>query len=419
MVAPFNAKLWINCVLQLAERHDFVMSALLALSSMHESYSQKPQLQEQYQSFCFLHYNKALKKISQITDSETYTHAILISSIVFYSLESLRGCLYRALQHVQSGLKIVRHQPVPESNKPSTMTKSLIRDFLSLQNQIMELGTPSKSRAYDVFQGFEPPFPDTFKSLDDALHYIEVLYSEVQCVIEYFEEFQKSGRGSADILSVEIVPRCERIQERFNQWSMAFARLETSLSSKGGIGPQDHKAILILKIYQTMQKAILDSFFTGDCFSKFDADIARTLDLIEHFLHSESRIPEQSKQKPTFSLSLGIIPVLTVIAIRCNYAPARDRSMELLALTRRREGAWDSAMILQIAKRCIAFKEHMAQVGNEHHVHVSHFRFVSDTACRIEYYFVEPEGGSRRAWLTPKERVDPYKHEEVFELQLE
>ena len=414
MAAPFHTKSWIYCVLQLAEGHTFVMSALLALSTIHESYSQTSNLREHYQSIFFHHYNSAMKEISRADHSEIHVHAILISSIVFYSFETLRGCLFRALQHVQAGLKIISYQhqlPALDSRQPSALAKSIIRDFLSLQNQIMEVGSPAISRAYDVIRGFEPPLPDQFKSIDDALYYIEVIYSETHCIIDHFEDFQDSDRVSADILTTEIEPRSKRIRERQEKWSIGFASLEASLGECAG--RQERQAVLILRVYQIMTKLVLDNLFTGDCFTRFDIDIARVLELIEIFLRGESQ--GSREYHPTFSLSIGIVAPLFMIASRCNYIPLRDKSLKLLALARRREGIWDSKMAFQLAKRCIEIKSIMAGIGNRHHIHVSNIRFVSDTAFCVEFCFVEP-AESLGIWFPPQEMIQSYKYSEIVYL---
>ncbi len=120
MTAPFQSELWKDCVFQLAERHGFVLSALVALSSMHESYTQEADLRDRLQANAIHHYNKTIRDMSQATEAELPVDAVLMTVIVFHSLDSLRGCFQRALQHAQSGVKIISERLLsPGIRQPS------------------------------------------------------------------------------------------------------------------------------------------------------------------------------------------------------------------------------------------------------------------------------------------------------------
>ncbi|KAH8896078.1 hypothetical protein GQ53DRAFT_803696 [Thozetella sp. PMI_491] len=259
LTAPFYSALWVEGIFQIAARHDFVMSALVALSSMHESFCQQGELRERYQATAIYHYTKAMGDIALISHFESSIYAVLVSSVIFYSIESLRGCFYPALQHIQSGVRIIGEQ----------------RQRLALDSS------------------------------------------------------------------------------------------------------------------QPSQLAVtLDNIFSGDCFDRFDVDIARLLDLAEAFLQGEDQGLGESQY--AFSLSLGIIPPLFMLAYRCSYAPLRDKSLELLASKRRREGVWDSGIALRLAQQAFTFKSQVAATGSNYNVQISNISFVSETTCQMDFVIVEP-----------------------------
>ena len=410
MTAPFRSKLWIDYILQIAENQPFVMSALVALSITHESYSQDPVLRDRYRSDAIRHYNKAMREICNFEQTEQSVYAVLVSSIVFYSLESLRGCFYRALQHAQSGVKIVSQHLqllLSKPSMPSQLAESLHRDFLALQNQTMELGSPGRSRAFDTIRGFDPVLPISFDSLEDAMYYVEVIYNEIFCTIEYCETLAQYDSIAADAVATSIGPRYASLCGKLEQWNAAFSSVPERYD------PQQRQAVLMLSIYQLQLQVVMENIFTGECFERFDPDIARLLDLIELFLQNEMQ--STSDDQHAFSLSLGIIPLLFMLAHRCNYIPTRDKCLEMLRLNRRREGAWDSATALQVAQRIIAVRARFSTTETHGEAKVDNIAFVSETTIQIDFTVpvsMAPTGG----WLISDGMVKQGGHVEIVEL---
>lgn len=61
--------------------------------------------------------------------------------------------------------------------------------------------------------------------------------------------------------------------------------------------------------------------------------------------------------KPTFSLSLGIVPPLYLVAARCRDPVIRRRAIYLLSTCNRREGVWDSRLSSQVARYILEVEE--------------------------------------------------------------
>lgn len=91
MTAPFQSDLWRECIYQLADRHDFVMSAIVSLSTMHEAYQETAAPNGLLQAEATRHYNKAIKAIAQARGAELSVDAVLTTITLFHSIECLRG----------------------------------------------------------------------------------------------------------------------------------------------------------------------------------------------------------------------------------------------------------------------------------------------------------------------------------------
>lgn len=61
--------------------------------------------------------------------------------------------------------------------------------------------------------------------------------------------------------------------------------------------------------------------------------------------------------KPTFSLSLGIIPLLYMVSTRCRDPVLRRRAIHLLSICNRREGIWDSWLASRVSTRIVEIEE--------------------------------------------------------------
>ncbi|KAJ9604468.1 hypothetical protein H2200_011304 [Cladophialophora chaetospira] len=371
------------------------MSALIALSSMHRSFGQEADLRDRLQANAIHRYNKAIRDISHASEDELPVDAILMTVIVFHSLDSLRGCYQRALQHAQSGVKIISERLLSRgSHQPSSMDEALYRDFLALQNQIREYGNLNTSRVFDALKGFDPPPKDRFGSVEEAAHQFDIVYNEISCLNDHCQALQESGVVLPGVFSNKIQPRFERISVRFGRWVLGMDRLGALLDGQGD--DRQKRAFRVLMMYKSLFTAIINNFPTAACFDQFDEDLATALDLAEIVVNGHG---DGSESQTTFTLSLGVIPALFMIAWRSNDDTIRDKSLRLLERANRREGVWDSAVALKLAQRYIALNKQLASVDGytSDSIQLSELRFDSEAICEMTCVFVgagNPPGGT-------------------------
>ncbi|KAF2003457.1 hypothetical protein P154DRAFT_561261 [Amniculicola lignicola CBS 123094] len=391
MAQPFTSGLWTEHIYRLADSHEFVMSALTALSTLHESYIQAAEARDHLQLLADTHYSKALRDIGNADASDLSTEAVLAASLIFYSLESLRGSFHRALQHAYSGVKIIRDKwPL---SRTSGLSEELYRTFLSLQNQVKELSESTTKRAYDTIEGFDPPISDQFSSVEEAHHHLDIIHNEFFSIGHYVQHLQESGQDIEEIYMTDIAPRFEKAQERFTRWSYGIQHLQ---QQKHDVSERLSQSYLLLKIWGTVFKATLESITTAECFNTYDPDLVEALEIIEIFLANETNPPSNGSNQGYFSLCSGVIPILFMIAWRSNNEAIREKSMHLLRMSKRREGLWDSKLVLRLAEHAVALKGRLAAngVGDGHSVQIE-LRFSDEKTCEMTCVYLETNYGGQ------------------------
>jgi hypothetical protein len=381
MTQPFTSKLWMDQIYQLADGHGFVMSALTALSTLHESFAQPVEVRNRLEIVAANHYQTAIHDICKADGSDLSVEAVLTASLIFYSLESLRGSFYRALQHAYSGVKIIGDKRLPASPRSPRTTQlamELYRNFLSLQNQVKELSEWTSKRAFDTILGFDPPTVGHFNSVEDALHHLNIIHNEIYCISQYCQFLQMSNQSLVDVYAVDIGPRLLKAQNRFRQWSHGIKQLQAR--DRNAL-ENPSQGYLLLLIYDLVFGASFRSIHTAECFNTYDPDLAKALDIAEKFLANENN--PFSAQRP-FSVYSGIIPVLFMMAWRSNNDIIRDKSLRLLGMGWRREGLWDSRLTLRLAEHVVALKRKLGAngSGNSESVQIG-LRFASESACEM------------------------------------
>ena len=95
----------------------------------------------------------------------------------------------------------------------------------------------------------------------------------------------------------------------------------------------------MLKIFV---KSVLERFvqFDDACYEKFIAELRSVLHVAEKLLcNVDKRKPKKGEH---FSISMGVIPVLYLLATAVADNNIRERAMASLKSCNRREGLWDS-----------------------------------------------------------------------------
>ena len=392
---PFQSELWSKFILQAAHRNAAVRNSVVALSSMHQLFWQLQGDRNLLYEEAMHNYNKAIRHIVRTPQIEHSFDELLLCCILFCAIESLRGDFHQALQHALSGLKMIaeHRQPMTTPKKLSSIPSDLLsKAFLILQSQVMELGDSSVFKLYGDALGHKAPIPDDILTLEEALHHLEVLMNELFRFLEDCETLFKTGaHETGDIMKI-VLPEYRILKTTCERWSNAVDLLRTSTTPHVSSRKQ---ACLILQIHQAIMKIFLQSFVAGGDLDMFSDELAHVLSLVEDFLHYQGidTATDCDKQDtpPSFSMTLGVVPILFMITWRCEVPKIRTRSRQLLKICKRREGVWDSAVASQLA-------EHVFALRNKPHVKIANIRFLPERNCLVNYEIVPPDEG-QTSWV--------------------
>jgi hypothetical protein len=361
--------------------------------------------------FALDHYGRAMRQVvryNQSNPDQTFEYA-LVTCALFSTFESLQGQYHEACNHAVSGIKILAEE---QSNTLRTRIprEVLTRFFIALGRQILELGDPN-------WPGPKPeihytktlmPMPKQFTSHEHALLHMEILLGEFVEYADKADNLGNQGPISADV-AMSLIREFYTIKVQFDKWKCAFELFsssesnefsrETPESSRSSLSPASSPpgeqttrplrspAFLILRVYYSLMTAFVARIEQNDeaAFNDHVPDFWAALDAAEEFIQCTSTYvspmdktsspsrspldptPASAAQvvRPTFSLALGIVPTLFLIASRASDVFVRDKALSLLRTCNRREGLWDSNLAAKLVDRILELREVAAQMQDQ------------------------------------------------------
>jgi hypothetical protein len=100
--------------------------------------------------------------------------------------------------------------------------------------------------------------------------------------------------------------------------------------------------------------------------------------------------------RPTYSLALGVVPLLFLIATRATDPAVCGRAVGLLKVCNRREGFWDSRIAAMLAERIFAVKRQVVdKYGHDSGIELKllDISFLPGTRCVFRYRLDGPRPG--------------------------
>lgn len=401
---PFRSSLWTQIIPAAAQKMPAVLHGLLAVSSMHEHYlyAGSDASRALLYDYSIHYYNKAIRQAVRIAEPEDSFDVLLLTSVMLCALEGLKGEFEQSLQHALSGIKIIaRGRQGPSTDTAIVPEDMLPKIFLSLQTQAMELEDLSVFRVYpNVVEKF-PPLPTHFDDVEDAIRYFQILLNQMVGFSDRFEEACKHLIYIPAIVPEHLLPEFRALHDWYFKWNEAVGCIRTL--SSGGDGNQ-HKAYLILKIYQSVMKIIFESLDKNiPRFDAFESEIMGMLKLAEVFLQTQGgweaseamEHPQRTNASPVFSMSIGVVPILFEIAHRSRNRQFREHALRLLRSCNRREGIWDSKLAARLAERHNALQDEIdamfAGEATPYRVVITDIGLLSEGSIPFKYMVV-PSG---------------------------
>ncbi|OAL26200.1 hypothetical protein AYO22_04378 [Fonsecaea multimorphosa] len=380
--------------------------------------------------FALNHYGKAMREVVRLNQAQLDQNfdCALVTCALFSAFESLQGQYHEACNHAASGIRILAEEQQSPSAIANNQTHTIPREdltrfFVAMERQILELGDPNFPGPRPKFYHTKPPspMPHQFTSHEHALLHIEFLMAELFEYAARADLLASEGPITGDVARSllkefhAIKTQCERWQEAFDAFSSVdsneYSKETPDSSSSTASSPtNDHSrprspAFLILRAYRALMIVLLARIETDDeaALNDYTPQFWKALDAVEEFIQSTSilvspvdsrssaqppsnpthtsstspsnmtsalhplSVPQQSLVvRPTFSLALGIVPALFLIASRTFDLPLRDKALSLLRMCNRREGLWDSRLATSVVDRVIELREQASNMSSSH-----------------------------------------------------
>jgi hypothetical protein len=373
--------------------------------------------------FALHHYGRAMREVAANRSSlPKHVDKTLVTCALFSTFETLRGQYHEACSHAISGINILAEEQArlgrasPDSTPASR--EALCRFFIAMGRQIQELGDESLqvNQSAIHFASASISKPKHFTSHEHALIRLEFLLDKVIAYGRTTDELAKQGAISEKVAQT-LVKQFKAIKREFEAWSAAFRAFsasdlnefsqETPESSPGSSPdsttlasqhrPPRSPAFLILKVYYSLIAAYLARIERNDenVLDNFIPDLRAALDAAEEFVRSTSTYVKPMEMsslsptsremerlgaliaRPSFSLALGIMPVVFLIASRISDIEVQKRAHAILRTCNRREGLWDSKLVSKIVDRILELRAVAASIQSQLD---DRFDGVSDTA---------------------------------------
>ena len=411
----FNSEFWTRTVLQESGSNTSVRHTIVALGALYKTLNEASKLPSDspsnhtlvrnHYSFALLCYGKALMRAREaLKTSGTYSpRAMLISILLCTCFESFVGDYKTASALIQRGLGLLEEQR-GQIQQPlihgsiDAIGNDLIQAFtrLALQakstDMALHFANPYRIRLNPVQVSASPPtsqpslnippilsyrseIPEVFTSSQEARSALDYLCEWILRIDEVLSSDFGQGRDE-HFLPTSIKELGADCRTQLAQWSAAFEPL-LNARSREGISLVEIIGIDVLKMVQLMTLVqFLMGFSTSEMdFDNFIPQFNEICELAEDvltreklgmgqgesktgFVSSQTRYPAgNSSLQASFSLDLGVIPPLFLVATRCRERELRRDAIRMLLSSPRREGLWDSTLCGRVAEWIMQIEE--------------------------------------------------------------
>jgi hypothetical protein len=355
----FNVPFWSREVLQAAINYPSIRHLVVALGATYEQYENNSY--DHHQSrFSLQECNRSISHITKLAGSSFQSaenmYCIITASILFATYASLQGHIAQSINHIRSGIKVLRSLDSRGINSDFPIPLSRLRLYLT--NLYAQVRTMINDEALTEWQG-QDPLASTlepiacFVSLSEAHDYVEALYNNTLAFL------QMTG-VSQSVLS-------KQKEENAALHHMLTCALRSSCNAlnafvERSVNRGDDKAIALLRLHQTLLSIRLGLSVLGEdkresLFDELEQQLVQMLSYCRLFLRSDDNTRSGEIQQPVSSSGLGVIMPLHTVAARCRNPAVRQEAVELLRQAKRREGLWDSALVERIVSTTIELEE--------------------------------------------------------------
>jgi hypothetical protein len=374
----FPSDFWTTLILPASHTDPAILHAAIALGSIHEMHESGdvayPKNEKDSGSqFALQQSNKAIRHLTQSMSgfAPGSGEIILMSCILFVFLETFQRNHRAALSHLECGLKILGSwlredsQPIFREDCVSKPDVAFIEDKLVPMFTLLDVQASGYITTRAVHRDLlskaagtsdEPvTIPHRFLSLEEANHSLHNLFHWMMHFTQTAQMHLSPTPGDPvpnlpESLLGKFLVAQKKNNSLLNQWLDALNVFLRDPKTK--LEAKELRGVIVLKIKH------LDSIIlNGAClafhemeFDNFLLDFERMAKLAESLVKHRGQ-SATSPGKTSFSFDLNILAPLYHTVCRCRDPFLRRKALALLyEISPRREGVWDSEVLIAISK---------------------------------------------------------------------
>ncbi|CAG8207318.1 unnamed protein product [Penicillium salamii] len=390
----FTSDFWETLVFQASVQEPAVRHAVVALSAAHRSDdSGDPRALTaprgfNAEHFMLQHYNKAIHHLrsNPVNDTTPDIRVILITCMIFVTLEYLRGQYTSGNSHLRYGIQLLSELSAQgskcntSSNNTSSCTtqatdfahNALIDSYAQLTIQSAMFGIFPSHMCITTHDSQTSAPPYNFKSIIDARKSLDGLLHKVKCLKE---DYHNALETDTTIDQRKASATQDSIQKDLLAWRQAYDFLLPSLQSS--MDPRDRAGAIIIRLYHEMVTvmaavSLSESEMYFDAYTdRFSAIIAGVHELSQIWSLPATGSPDSGPgvrnadpRDRGFTIESGYIPPVYYTAMKCRIPHIRRQAIQALRLTPRREGLWNGPLLADVLEEVIGIEQGRTHVDH-------------------------------------------------------
>ncbi|ATY59184.1 C6 zinc finger domain [Cordyceps militaris] len=369
VAGAFYQPFWHVDVLLAAQTQPALWHASLAMAAMYAWFEtdddddddmRAQTLRRDHYHFALRQYNAAIAHLVALAprgQDAAAAEVLLMASVLFTGLSSLRGDPREAMLHASHGLRVARQWQFVEKMEAAQPTpsaallppKSLVGLVDGFEVQYMWTGARPPILRRGALPRAVPVAP--FSSATEACFELQRLVGGLLTAVRS----EKVRRTTTTAAAAAPVPDLRQpYRHALSAWKVKFAQLKWSQRLR----QTDHDCALVLDIWLCGAEiaARIDLRRYELAWDAFAGRFRRIVRLARRLVADEALLRLEDR-RPVYSFSPSVCEPLFMVASSCRDGALRREAMALLRQRPRREGIWDARLMAAIAEAKMRIEE--------------------------------------------------------------
>lgn len=370
---PTTDHLWTAPVLQLSIQDVTARDAVLAISLLYEASLEARDhravhptpRQQQKNEMASRYYGRSLRRVATAAATDLDAHLVLFLSILYMSVDFLRGHEAGAIAHCRHALRIAQ----TSSRPPPTELVAVLSHL-----NVFPFFFGATLSDFPLWNSREDPLRRELTNMYEVSASLDRLMARTVGLLREFDPFRLGTCGNDQDRDTpaephsSLIARWCRLCQDLDAWStvfFAFQRSQPKITSKAETA-----------VYRTLEMRWRVTRIWASClgeveetaYDKHQDQFERIVELAREEDHEKQAGSNHGEAglRPVFRFEMGVLPLLHFVAIKCRSLALR---LEALVLMRRlgcpREALWDARRTYAIGRRIVEREHDLEMAPNE------------------------------------------------------